>query len=103
PAASEKKTQKPLGAEAEAAKPQGVATRRDEAAFWSGRSGANRKAAEESTLTTLEKTAGGRALEAQDLFTKMDYTDAIIPWEDLSREYATKASGTVTAWVGGAS
>ncbi|NCC50881.1 MAG: hypothetical protein EOM20_06650 [Spartobacteria bacterium] len=80
----------------------GVETLIDDAAFWSGRSGENRKLADMSGLTTLEMTPAGQALDAQDLFSKMSYDEAIIPWENLSREFASEASGTVNAWVGGA-
>lgn len=80
-----------------------VATATDDAAFWSGRGGANRQAAEASGLTTLEKTGAGKALDDQDLFSKLDYSDAIVPWENLSKRFASEASGTVKAWVGGAS
>lgn len=80
-----------------------TATAADNAAFWSGRAGANRAAAEASGLTTLERTSAGQALEAQDLFSKLPYDQAIVPWENLSRQFASEASGTVKAWTGGAS
>jgi hypothetical protein len=82
---------------------RGVGTAADDAAFWSGRAGANRSAAEASGLTTLERTPAGRALDAQDLFSKLPYDEAIVPWENLSRQFAREASGTVNAWTGGAS
>jgi len=44
--------------------PWGIRTETDDAAFWSGRSGANRAAAEASRLTTLEKTPAGQSLDA---------------------------------------
>lgn len=81
----------------------GVATAPSEAAFWSGRAGANRAAAEASGLRTLESTPAGRALEAQDLFSKMPYDEAIVAWDNLARQFASEASGTVNAWSGGAS
>ncbi len=81
----------------------GVSTASDKAAFWSGRAGANRSAAEMSGLTTLEKTSAGQALDAQDLFSKFPYDQAIVPWENLSRQFASEASGVVRAWTGGAS
>lgn len=82
---------------------KGVGTAADDAAFWSGRAGVNRSAAEASGLTTLERTSAGRALDAQDLFSKLPYDEAIVPWENLSRQFASEASGTVRAWTGGAS
>ena len=74
----------------------------DDAAFWSGTYGANRVQAELSGLTTLEQTPTGRALDAEDLFSKLPYDKAIVPWENLSQQFASEASGTVNAWVGGA-
>jgi len=82
---------------------KGVGTAADDAAFWSGMAGVNRSAAEASGLTTLERTSAGRALDAQDLFSKLPYDEAIVPWENLSRQFASEASGTVRAWTGGAS
>jgi RHS repeat-associated protein len=79
-----------------------LATARDQAAFWSGRSGLNRAAAEGSRLTTLERTPAGLALESQDLFSKLPYLEAIQPWEVLSEQFAIQARGTVNAWTGGA-
>ena len=81
----------------------GVTTAADDAAFWAGRAGANRAAAESSGLTTLERTPAGRALDAEDLFSKLPYDEAVVPWENLSQRFAREASGTVNAWVGGAS
>ena len=74
-----------------------------DAVFWSGRAGANRAAAEASGLTTLEQTSAGRAMEKQDLFSKLPYEEAMIPIEQLSRQFASEASGTVNAWTGSAS
>jgi len=92
-----------LGAAARAGVNRGVATATDQAAFWSGRQGMNRAAAEASSLTTLERTPAGIALESQDLFSKLPYSEAIKPWEALSEQFASQAKGTVNAWTGGAS
>jgi len=80
-----------------------TATSVNESVFWSGRQGLNRAAAEASGLTTLEKTRAGIALESQDLFSKLPYSEAIKPWEALSEQFASEAKGTVNAWTGGAS
>lgn len=54
-------------------------------------------------LFFLSGSSAGRALDAQDLFSKLPYDQAIVPWENLSRQFASEASGTVNAWTGAAS
>jgi RHS repeat-associated protein len=80
----------------------GVATVADQAVFWSGRQGLNKVAAEASG-TTLGNTPAGIALESQDHFATLPYSEAIKLWDDLSEQFASQAKGTVRAWTGGAS
>jgi len=53
--------------------------------------------------TTLESTPGGAWLDNQALFKRLPPEMAIQPWDRLSQRFAQEASGSVSAFIDGAS
>jgi hypothetical protein len=85
-----------------------ASTPADRAIVWSNARGGNLALADDfitqnSGYLRLESTPGGQYLESLKLFDRYPYEQAIQPWERLSAQYATGASGQVTAFTSGAS
>jgi hypothetical protein len=83
---------------------RGVATSADEAFFWSGRTDGvggeqvAREIAESQGGTTLERLVEIRGIKMPEW--NPNNAATVRAWEELSREYAKNASGTIRAVVG---